>query len=222
MCGRFTLTVSANIIKDYFELEDIFEVAPRYNIAPSQGVLAVRQSPEGHHELAQLRWGLIPSWMKEKDISSKMINARAETIAERPAFRSAFRKRRCLIISDGFYEWQKSADGKQPMYIHKKDNMPFAMAGVWEHWHSNEEHVLESCTIITTSANPLISKLHERMPVIFQRDQHDAWLEHREQDPDFLQAMLQPYAGKELEYYPVSPKMNNPRYDQADCISPHF
>ena len=174
-------------------------------------------TPQGTHQLAALRWGLVPSWMKEEDISSKMINARAETIAERPSFRSAFKKRRCLIISDGFYEWQKTSDGKQPVYIHKKDNMPFAMAGLWEHWQSDDEDVIESCTIITTQANPLITNLHHRMPVILQRDQHDIWLEHREQDPQFLQNMLQPYDNDDLEYFPVSAKVNNPRFDNAEC-----
>jgi len=219
MCGRFTLSISASVIQDYFGLEQVWEFKPRYNIAPSQDILTVCQLPDKSRALTSMHWGLIPSWAKEKSIGNRLINARAETVEKKPAFRSAFKSRRCLIIADGFYEWTV-ADHKQPYFIHQVKNHPFGMAGLWERWISAEGKTIESCTIITTDANKTLAPIHHRMPVILEPKDFDVWLDPDIHEADQLKELLQPYKQKDFEAYPVSINVNSPRYDKPDCILP--
>lgn len=220
MCGRFTLRTPAKDIAKAFSLADVPDVVPRYNIAPTQPILAIRLDRErAKREAVQLHWGLIPFWADDPKTGYKMINARAETVAKRPAFREAFARRRCLVVADGFYEWQKTNGTKQPFLIHMKDDRPFAFAGLWERWKSDGEKI-ESCTIIVTDANELLEPIHDRMPVILSPEDYDFWL-----DPDFddrkkLAAMLRPYSGEDLEMYPVSTVVNSPQNEVAECVEP--
>jgi putative SOS response-associated peptidase YedK len=202
MCGRFTLKTSPARIKEMFRLQRMGEFDNRYNIAPSQPVLAVRVSGEtGEREGTLLKWGLIPSWAKEPGIGNNLANARADTIAEKPAFRSAFKKRRCLVIADGFYEWKK-VNGKTPYYFRLKDEGPFAFAGLWERWDKGEEPV-ESCTLITTEANGVVGQVHDRMPVILDPGSFDRWLDPTEQRAEVLKPLLVPLPDDWLTAHPV-------------------
>lgn len=222
MCGRFTLTQSDQIIAQAFHLKDVPDVVPRYNIAPSQAVATVllpgseSKEPRCHY----LQWGLVPSWAKDPKIGFSLINARAETLAEKPSFRAAFKRRRCLILADGFYEWQRQEKRKQPFYFGLSDHAPFAFAGLWEHWESGDGSVIDSCTIITTEANALLQPIHDRMPVILKAADYDQWLDPAEQKTDRLQRLLHPFAAEAMMAYPVSTQVNNFRYDDADCIRP--
>jgi putative SOS response-associated peptidase YedK len=218
MCGRFTLRTPAKDIAEFFDLGDVPELRPRYNIAPTQKVAAVRLDRESEkRELAFLHWGLIPSWADDPKIGHRPINARAETVATKPSFRNAFKKRRCLIVADGFYEWRKTNDKKQPFLIHKKDDCPFAFAGLWEHWKGDEK-AIESCTIIVTEANDLMKPIHDRMPVILDPADYDLWLDPEFGDREKLEAMLRPYSGGDLESYPVSTVVNKPQNDVEKCV----
>lgn len=218
MCGRYTLKTPADVLAERFEIEESpSSLIPSYNIAPTQEVAAVVEEDD-KRKLEMCHWGLIPSWAKDPAIGNKMINARAETVHEKPSFRSAFKKRRCLILADGFYEWQKTDSGKQPFYIHMKDGSPFAFAGLWETWKNGEE--IRSCAIITTEANDLMDEIHHRMPVILPPENYDLWL-----DPDFderepLTSLLRPYPDGAMEAYPVSRKVNRPANDEPGCIEP--
>jgi len=223
MCGRYTLQASPEELARQFsvEVEDPSLFKPRYNIAPSQNVAVVRLKPDtSQRELVRLRWGLIPSWSKDPKIAYSTINAKAETVAEKPAFRSAFRKRRCLIPADGFYEWQKQGRQKQPIYICLRDRRPFAFAGLWEHWEPKYGEPIESCTIITTEPNELMKPVHNRMPVILAPEKYDLWIDPAAQQMDSLQALLKPYPAEEMEGYPVSKMVNNPRFDAPQCLEP--
>ncbi len=164
MCGRFTLTTNIATIAQAFQVEPTLQTAPRYNVAPTQEVVTVMRDETKH--LALLRWGLIPSWAKDESIGNKMINARAETLAEKPSFKRLLTSKRCLIVADGFYEWKKEAGGKTPMYFTLKDKEPFAFAGLWDTWHSPNGEQIRTCTLITTQPNDLVSPVHDRMPVI--------------------------------------------------------
>lgn len=219
MCGRFTLRTNMHEVAQAFNLPDVPELPFRYNIAPTQEVAAVRVGQEtGVRNLGLLHWGLIPSWAKDRKIASSLINARGETVAEKPSFRAAFTKRRCLILTDGFYEWQKLADGKkQPHYIHRRDDGPFAFAGLWESW-PGEGEPLESCTIITTSANEVMQPLHDRMPVILSQSDYDQWLDPAFKDKAALKELLKPCPADWLEAYPVSTRVNNARHEEAACL----
>jgi putative SOS response-associated peptidase YedK len=220
MCGRFNLRTPASELAKIFALIRTAELRPRYNIAPTQPVAAIRQADDGR-ELALITWGLIPSWADDPQIGSRMINARAETVAAKPSFRSAFKRRRCLIPADGFYEWKQTGAGKgpkQPFHIGRQDGKPFAMAGLWERWAKGAGPAIESCTIITTDANSELRELHDRMPVIIPPDDYDQWLNPNEQEADALMPLLAPYHGDPLEIYPVSRAVNNPRHDDADCV----
>lgn len=219
MCGRFTQTHSAESLARTFQLADIPQQAPRYNIAPTQTVAAVIHS-EGTAErtFKSFRWGLIPSWAKDTQIAAKLINARSETVAEKPSFRSAFRRRRCLIVADGFYEWQAREDKKQPFYIQLENGSPFAFAGLWETWKEATGDCIESCTILTTEANETMRSLHARMPVILNPKDWDVWLDSGVSETEPLKSLLVPYRGEAMSAYPVSAKVNNPRYDLADCL----
>jgi len=220
MCGRYTLRATPKELAEIFSLFREPEWPhPRYNIAPTQTVLAIRFDENATpREPVSLKWGLIPSWAKDAKIGNSLINARADTVATKPSFRSAFKRRRCLIPASGFYEWQKRDDGKQPFQIGLKSGQPFAFAGLWERWHK-EGAPVESCTIITTDANDLMEPLHNRMPVILQPDAYDVWLDPAS-DPASLQGLLRPYADDDLVAYPVSRAVNNPRNDRAECVEP--
>ncbi len=176
MCGRFTLTINPDELQQQFGLSEAppTQLAPRYNIAPTQAVAVIANNSDRKLELFQ--WGLIPSWAKDPKIGSKMINARAETLAEKPSFRTALKRRRCLVVADGFYEWKKTGSGKTPMYIQLKDGQPFGFAGLWEAWQSPDDGLIKTCTIITTTPNALLAEIHYRMPVILPREAYDTWL----------------------------------------------
>jgi putative SOS response-associated peptidase YedK len=220
MCGRFTLRTPTNEIVKAFGLTDAPDLQPRYNIAPTQQVVAIRLDPEtGTRQLSMYRWGLVPSWTDDPKVGYSMINARAETVSKKPAYRSAFKKGRCLIVADGFYEWKKDGSSKQPFFIRLKDDEPFAFAGLCEHWHRGDL-IIDSATIITTEPNELMESIHDRMPVILSPDDYDLWLE-----PDFhgqgkLLEMLKPYPAEEMEAFPVSTLVNSPRNESAECIAP--
>ncbi|MBI3409780.1 MAG: SOS response-associated peptidase [Planctomycetes bacterium] len=222
MCGRFTLTTVGQQLQAFFPLFDIPTVTPRYNIAPTQNVLVVRDAAEkdAKPQAAWMRWGLIPSWAKEKKIGASLINARADTVAAKPAFRAAFKRRRCLVLADGFYEWKKEPGNKtkQPFHIRRKDSAPFAFAGLWEHWEV-ERPAIESITIITTDANEVLKPLHDRMPVILDPHDYQKWIESSPKDPALLQELLQPCAPGEMIAVPVGTQVNNAKHEGPDCLA---
>ena len=221
MCGRFTLATPEQDLVVQFNLPDIPDLQPRYNIAPTQPVAAVRVPASGEdRELVMLHWGLIPFWAKEPDLGARLINARSETVAERPAFRAAFRRRRCLVPADGFYEWQKQNGSKQPFFIHLQDRRPFAIAGLWERWEEPEGGVIESCTLLTTRPNELVRALHNRMPVILHPRDYALWLDPEAEDVNVLSGLFDPYPAGEMEAYPVSRYVNSPQNEGPDCIEP--
>jgi putative SOS response-associated peptidase YedK len=213
MCGRYALTSPPTVIAERFHLLWTPEIAPRYNIAPSQMIPAVRETEQGR-ALAFLKWGLIPSWAKDASIGMKLINARGETLADKPAFRSAYRQRRCLVPADAFYEWKPVAGRKQPFCIRMRDEGPFGMAGLWEHWKAPDGQTVESCTIVTIDANALVSELHDRMPLILAPGDCDAWL--RAESKELPPAV----PAQEMRYYPVSSLVSNARNDVPACLDP--
>jgi putative SOS response-associated peptidase YedK len=220
VCGRYTLRKPAGEIAEAYDVPEVFEFPPRFNIAPSQDVPVVRLGPErAGRELGLLHWGLVPSWADDPAIGNRMINARAETVAEKPAFRHAFKSKRCLVVADAFYEWAKRDGRKQPYLIHLKDDRPFAFAGLWESWNKGGEPI-QSCTIITTEANELMAPIHDRMPVIVPRSAYDLWLDPAVKDPQRLQALLVPFPAGEMDAYPVSTLVNRPANDVAQCTEP--
>jgi len=220
MCGRFALRASAEHLIKMFRLHRVLKLELRYNIAPTQPVAAVRQV-DAERELAYLNWGLIPSWSKDPKMAARMINARAETVATKPSFRSAFKSRRCLIPADGFYEWkQTEKKTKQPYFIGLKNEKPFAFAGLWEHWESSDGSAIDSCTIITTEANDLLRNLHDRMPVILHEQDYDRWLDPKRNNRDELQSLLVPYPDSEMSFFPVGTIVNNARNEMPDCVKP--
>jgi putative SOS response-associated peptidase YedK len=221
MCGRFTQTASPEVIAQQFALTDPPLFTPRYNIAPSQPIAAIRIDPDTTtRTLVMLRWGLIPSWAKDPKIGNHCINAKAETVAEKPSFRSAFKTRRCLIVATGFYEWHAQGHAKQPMWIGLRSQQPFAFAGLWEHWTPSDGQPLETCTIITTEPNDLLAPIHNRMPAILAPTAYDQWLDPTFQHTEPLKALLRPYPSEELMAYPVSTLVNNPRHDAPQCLEP--
>ncbi len=222
MCGRFTLqTPSETIASMFFELR-FPNLSPRYNIAPTQQVTCIRNSPSNQHEVAQLRWGLVPSWSRDLKIGARMINARGETVADKPSFRTPFKRRRCLVLADGFYEWKKMGKEKQPYYITLHDHRPFAMAGLWDTWKDKsdpESERVETCTVITTQANEMMQPLHDRMPVILNQESEGAWLSN-EDDEGFLSSLLLPYPDGVLEHYEVSKLVNTAKNQGKEIIEP--
>jgi len=221
MCGRFTQTASPEVIAEQFKITNPPLFTPRYNIAPSQLIAAIRIDPDtATRTLVMLRWGLIPSWAKDPKIGNQCINAKAETVAEKPSFRSAFKKRRCLVIATGFYEWQVQSRAKQPIWIGLQSKRPFAFAGLWEQWKPPEGEPLETCTIITTEPNDLMAPIHNRMPVILSPASYNQWLDLSFQQIEPLKALLRPYPSEELTAYPVSTLVNNPRHDASQCLEP--
>ncbi len=223
MCGRFTLRAPASAVVEHFALSgDVPPLPPRYNIAPTQAVPVVRldshAQPPPRRELVGLRWGLIPHWAKDPSIGSRMINARAETVAEKSAYKAALRRRRCLLAADGFYEWQKVGGRKQPYYITLHDGGPFAFAGLWECWEGPDHSHIESCTLLTTEPNELVRPIHNRMPVLLPPDAYELWLDAGEQDPGRLLPLLRPYPAELMRAHTVSTLVNSPRNDSPDCI----
>lgn len=216
MCGRFTLRTPASLLVEQFRLESTPQLPLRFNIAPTQDVLAVRAAGDLRQPIL-LRWGLVPYWAKDLSVGSRMINARAETIAEKPAFRSAFRTRRCLVLSDGYIEWRKIGSQKHPYHIRFQDQRPFAFAGLWERWKGGEAPV-ETCTIVTTDANELSREVHDRMPVILDEENYDVWLDSEFADTKHLQSLLRPYPSDDMELAAVSRRVNNVKYDDAECL----
>lgn len=220
MCGRYTLSAPGDEIALLFGLDDVPQVAPRYNLAPTQEAAVVRVlSPGGPRRLDLLKWGLIPYWAKEAAIGNRLINARAETIAEKPAFKASFKKKRCLVVTDGFYEWKKEGTGKQPYLIHREDGKPFAFAGLWSSWRNPESgDTVETYTILTTEPNDLLRPLHNRMPVILDKPSFEEWLDPKQEDTGKLQPLLAPAPVQGFEAYPVSRAVNNPIHDAPDCV----
>ena len=219
MCGRFTLTETIAKLQLLFEFEYAEgEVLPRYNIAPSQNILTVIGN--GNQRIGrQMKWGLVPFWAKDEKIGYKMINARAEGIDSKPSFKAPFKSRRCLILADGFYEWMKTDEGKQPYRFIMKDEKPFAFAGIWDTWHKGDNS-LTSCTIITTGPNEVTGDVHDRMPVILMESDFEDWLNPRFNDTEYLKSLLEPYPAEKMDKYPVSSKVNSPKNELAELISP--
>jgi putative SOS response-associated peptidase YedK len=229
MCGRYTLSSPVEVIADLFEISrhpqmseaPLPEIGPRYNLAPTQEIpVALVREPGAPRTLELLRWGLIPYWAKEASIGNRMINARAESVAEKPAYRHSFKKKRCLVPTDGFYEWKKEGKGKQPYLIRHRDRQPFAFAGLWSSWRSAEGGKVETFTIITTSSNNTIRELHDRMPVVVERENFGLWLDPKIGDAAEIQALLRPAPDEDFELVRVSRAVNSPAYDAADCIAP--
>jgi putative SOS response-associated peptidase YedK len=220
MCGRFALIDPADQLAMQFDLPAISDLTPRYNIAPTQPVLAVRQAQSnGTREWALLRWGLIPSWSKDVAIGNRLINARGETVAEKPSFRAAFKRRRCLIPASGFYEWQKQGKSKQPIYVTPANDEAFALAGLWESWQGANGSELETCTIVTTTPNELMAPIHNRMPVIVAPEDYDTWL-HSEPEPSLGLHLIRPYPSELMRVTAVSTYVNNPRNEGPQCVEP--
>jgi putative SOS response-associated peptidase YedK len=218
MCGRFVLCSPAKTIVEEFRVDKAaFEYIPSYNVAPTQNVVIVKK--DGTRILTQYKWGLIPSWAKDPGIGHSMINARAETIADKPAFRSSFKNQRCLVVADGFYEWKKGKV-KIPVYIRLKSGKPFGFAGLYSIWKSPEGGEIYTCTIITTEANEIVSSIHDRMPAIISKEDYDYWLDPNSHDKEKLLSFLKPYDSEAMELYTVSKKVNSPSYNAPDNIAP--
>lgn len=219
MCGRFTLAADATMIQEAFPWLNIPRgLQPRYNVAPTQPVAVVPN--DGKSQLDYFVWGLVPSWAKDPDIGNRMINARAETLAEKPSFKSSLKRKRCLILADGFYEWKQipGQKTKLPMYIRLKSGQPFAFAGLWDEWHAPDGSQVLSCTIITTEPNSMMQAIHNRMPVILPPEAYTTWLAQGDQKPEALIGLLQPYPTEKMTVYPVSILVNSPNNDSPELI----
>ena len=217
MCGRFTQRQPAPVIAQEFQVDEVPSVEARYNIAPTQTVLSIHQGADGR-EAKLLKWGLIPSWAKDPSIGAKLINARSETVAEKPSFREAFKKRRCLVPADGFYEWQRTGDRKQPYFFRMRDDRLFGFAGLWERWKDEEGKVVETCSILTTEANELLQPIHDRMPVILHAEDYDLWLDEDARKQNLRTELLRPFPASAMVAYPVGALVNNPRSQGAGLI----
>jgi putative SOS response-associated peptidase YedK len=221
MCGRIIQHSPSSAYAELFGIEgDLGETPPRYNLAPSQPILVARTATGGKRELTYLRWGLVPTWSKGPDSRFSLINARAETLDQKPAYRGPFRYRRCLIPTEGFYEWKPEQGGKRPYLIRMRSGAPFALAGLWDHWQDPNGSELETCTIIVTEANALITPIHDRMPVILLPEVWDTWLDPHQQDSRSLRSLLVPCASEPMEAFPVSRAVNNTRNDEPSLIEP--
>jgi putative SOS response-associated peptidase YedK len=215
MCGRFTLDTNESDLAQHFAVEVNESISSRYNIAPSQPILTIKQDETSRRSLAKMQWGLVPNWVKDLDSwKSNLINARAETVMEKPSFRGAFKHRPCLIPVSGFYEWTKD---KQPYYFQVQERQLFALAGLWSSWNNGEDELI-TCTIITTKANTEAAKVHHRMPVIIQPQNYDSWLGELDDRKQLLDTLPE----VNLELYPVSKKVNSPKNDTLECIKPIF
>ena len=215
MCGRFAFYSPSEATAALFGASGSLDIKPRYNIAPTQDIAAICLDKDGGRELRSLRWGLVPSWAKDPSIGNRMINARAETVAEKPSFRAAYRKRRCLVLADGFYEWHTESTGKTPYFISLGDGSPFAFAGLWEHWQNKDsDETLYSATLITVAANEFMSALHHRMPIVLDPARADAWLAGGD---DTIQTVAQ--EAPALKAWPVGREVNNPRNEGVNLIA---
>ena len=222
MCGRFTLTVNPAELQD-LQTNYVFpdQFAPRFNIAPSQPVLAIPN--DGANTADFFMWGLIPMWAKDPAIGNRLINARGETVAEKPSFRGSFKYKRCLILADGFYEWKATGTSKKtktPYFIHMNNRKPFAMAGLWDSWESPDGSSIKTCTIITTEPNELMKSIHNRMPVILHPREYAKWLDTAPQTPENLLPLIKPYPAEEMTAHPVSTLVNKPSNDIPELVVP--
>jgi putative SOS response-associated peptidase YedK len=217
MCGRFAQRSDPKRLAKEFNVAEVPELEPRYNIAPTQDILNIRQT-EDEREAVFLKWGLVPSWAKDITIGAKLINARSETITEKPSFREAFKKRRCIIPANGFYEWQRTGGRKQPFFFQMKDERPFGFAGLWEKWQGIGGQVIESCTILTTEANEVLRPVHDRMPVILHSGDYELWLNEDVRKGEMLKELLRPYPAEEMTSHPVSTAINSPSNQGATLI----
>lgn len=219
MCGRFTVAVPREDLLDEFGLTEApFDIHPRYNVAPTQIAPVILAGEDGRLRLAGFRWGLVPWWATGIDVGSRMINARAESMADKPAFRDAFRQRRCLVPTDGWFEWQRTGSRKTPMWIHMRSRRPFAFAGLWESWGPRDDR-LHTFTIVTTDAAPAVKHIHDRMPVVLGREARERWLAPETTAGELLE-LARPYAGDDLDFWPVSTLVNSPNNDLPDCLYP--
>lgn len=219
MCGRYSLFGNREELLDRFQIvngEDL-EWIERFNIAPSQNILAIIKNEQGNRA-GFLKWGLVPSWASDPKIGYKMINARAETADQKPSFKKLLKRRRCLIAADGFYEWKKEGNVKQPYRFQLKTKEPFAFAGLWDRWENGDE-IIHSCTIITTEANSLVMKVHNRMPVILTEDSEKKWLDRSMENTEELKKLLIPYDAEKMEAYPVSTLLNSPKNDTREILN---
>lgn len=219
MCGRFVQATPGEVIAEIFGLSEVPLLTPRYNVAPTQQAAVIRSESSGRR-LVFCRWGLIPSWAKDATIGNRLINARAETLNQKPSFRRALVARRCVIPATGFYEWKQGISGKTPYFFRLQSGLPMALAGLWEQWQPPEGPLLESFTIITTEANDFMKGIHDRMPAILPRETVETWLDPSLRDAGFLQDLLRPAPAGWLEGFPVTRQVNNPAYDSPDCIEP--
>lgn len=230
MCGRFAQTQPAQRIAEFFGLAEVPALEPRYNIAPTQPVPAIVDKG-GDRQFTYFRWGLIPAWAKDYTIGARLINARSETAAEKPSFRNALRRRRCLIVADGFFEWKRTAQGKQPYVFYlpsqttspdpsaADSRIPFALAGLWERWESADGDWIRSCTILTTQANDTLRPIHDRMPVILSPEDYAVWLNPQTSEPQ-IASLMRPFAAAAMTRYPVDPAMNRPQWDHPEILNP--
>lgn len=216
MCGRFALKIPAKELQRYYHTRNAMEYPARYNIAPSLPVLTIHNAHSSERVMDIMRWGLVPSWAKDISIGNRMINARSETLEEKPSFRNAFKRRRCIIPASGFYEWH--AKTREPYYFSPAEGI-LSLAGIWEHWQSADGSELYSCAILTTSANRLLQPVHERMPVMLKPDSIDLWLSP-EEDTKLLKPLLQPYDDNMLQAWPISKQVNNPSNDTSNLVEP--
>jgi putative SOS response-associated peptidase YedK len=219
MCGRYVLTAPTQLLLQLFELPEAPELAPRYNVAPTQPVATVIARSTGRR-LVMMRWGLIPPWATDPASGPTPINARADTASEKPAFRAAFRRHRCLVPADAFYEWRQEADGKQPMCFRLKDGAPFAFAGLYELWKGPDGKTVPSCTILTTEPNELVAPIHDRMPAIVPHEAYATWLDPTLTEPSAVQGILAPYPAEAMTVFPVSKRVGSPRVDEPSLIEP--
>jgi putative SOS response-associated peptidase YedK len=217
MCGRFALKTPVRKLVTRFELDEVIDFAPRYNIAPGTDVPTIRQSPEGKRVMHLLRWGLVPHWAKDPGIGAKLSNARGETVAEKPSFRDAFRRRRCLVPADGFYEWKTEGRQKQPYYFSMKSGEPFALGGLWESWRAADGSILRTCCLITTGPNEIMLPVHDRMPVIVSPDDYEAWLTG---EADDALDLVRPYPTDEMQTWAVSKRVSRSSEEGADLVLP--
>jgi putative SOS response-associated peptidase YedK len=220
MCGRFTFAISPELLAEVFGVPVLEELPPRYNIAPSQQVPIIREAATEERNLSSVRWGLVPHWAKDLSIGNRMINARCETVHEKPAFRQAIRARRCIVPASGFFEWDASPAGKFPHYVTMRDNSPLAFAGIWDSWKTPDGEILETCAILTTTANSLMAPLHDRMPVLLHPTEFELWLDRSMNNPEKLQRLYQSYPAELLQEREVSSMVNNPTHDTPENITP--
>ncbi|MRR06709.1 MAG: SOS response-associated peptidase [Deltaproteobacteria bacterium] len=220
MCGRFTSLFSPEVLENTFGVQAPPDISPRYNIAPTQQVWIIRGSATGGRHLSSARWGLVPHWAKDLSIGNRMINARCETVHEKPAFRQSIQTRRCIVPASGFFEWTTTPTGKTPHYVTMRDGSPLAFAGIWESWKTSEGEDIETFAILTTTANCLMAPIHDRMPVILHQTELELWLERSVNNPLKLQRLYQPYPAELLQEWAVSTAVNNPAHEKPETITP--